>query len=145
MRASTQFITGVRIVLLLAAKPAKLHRSGDVGRCLGINPVIVRRALLRLCDAGIVLSKKGPGGGSQLARKAEEITLRDVYRAVSLHAKTLPAEKTGTALKAALSSASRAFEDELARTTFAQLLHKSARAAEGESVRSRPAAMVNSR
>lgn len=131
MPASKQFITGVRIALLLAAEPANLHRSGDVGRRLGINPVVVRRALLRLCDAGIVLSKKGPGGGSQLARKAREITLRDVHRAVSPHAMNLPAGKTGVSLKVILDHASRAYEDELARITLAQLLHKTKRRGRG--------------
>lgn len=127
MPASTQFITGVRVVLLLAAEPQELHRSEDVGRRLGLNPVVVRRIFLRLCDAGIVLSRKGPGGGAKLARRPEEITLRDVYRAVPSGAQRLPGGKTHVPLKAILTSASRAFEDELARTSVARLARKTTR------------------
>lgn len=114
-------------MLLLAAEPEKLHRSGDVGHRLGMNAVVVRRALLRLCDAGIILSKKGPGGGTKLARKPEEITLRDVYCAVSSRAQRLPTGKAYAPLKAILGGASRAFENELARTTVAQLARQMAR------------------
>lgn len=46
------------------------------------NPVVVRRVMSDLETAGLVESKRGPGGGFTLARDADEITLLDVYRAV---------------------------------------------------------------
>lgn len=123
MPASTQFITSIQTLLLLAAKPDELHRSADVARCLGTNPVVIRRIFLRLGEAEIICSRKGPGGGAKLARKPEEITLRDVYRAVPSSGPRLPGGK----LKAILSSASRAFDDELAQTTLAKLVKGPAR------------------
>jgi Rrf2 family protein len=46
------------------------------------NPVVVRRILGALREAGLVTSQPGPGGGWKLTRDAASITLRDVYKAV---------------------------------------------------------------
>jgi len=46
------------------------------------NPVVVRRTMAGLRDAGIVLSEKGHGGGWSLARRLESVTLGDVYDAL---------------------------------------------------------------
>ena len=46
------------------------------------HPVHVRRVLGSLREAGLVTSQPGPGGGWRLTHSPEEITLRDIYRAV---------------------------------------------------------------
>jgi DNA-binding IscR family transcriptional regulator len=46
------------------------------------NPVVVRRVLGELREAGIVEASKGPNGGWSLSRPAEEITLHAVYSAM---------------------------------------------------------------
>ena len=46
------------------------------------NPVVVRRVLGQLRQAGIVRSDKGHAGGWRLARDAETISLADVVRAL---------------------------------------------------------------
>jgi len=46
------------------------------------NPVVIRRILGPLREAGLVTSQPGPGGGWRLSRPPAEITLRDVYRAI---------------------------------------------------------------
>lgn len=46
------------------------------------NPVVVRRVLGLLRDAGLVTSAKGHAGGWRLARVAARITVADVYRAL---------------------------------------------------------------
>lgn len=65
--------------------------KGDGGGCVtsdslatsvGTNPVVVRRILARLQEAGLIVSKRGPGGGSVLARDPKQITLRQLYEAV---------------------------------------------------------------
>jgi Rrf2 family protein len=46
------------------------------------NPVVVRRTLSGLREAGLVASEGGRGGGWRLARLLTKITLRDVYAAL---------------------------------------------------------------
>ena len=130
MALNTRFATSIHALVVLAAEPDKLHRSEDVARRLGTNPVVVRRVFSMLVQAGLLLSQKGPSGGSKLARTPGEITLRDIHRAVHprgpRHAPPLPPSLQST-LKGALDRASRAFEEELAQTTLAQLAKKAAR------------------
>ena len=51
---------------------------------LGTNPVVVRRTMAGLRDAGHVRATKGPGGGWRLARDPERITVLDVCRAIGV-------------------------------------------------------------
>lgn len=130
MASNSRFATSIHALVVLAAEPDKLHRSEDVARRLGANPVVVRRIFSLLRQAGLVLSQKGPSGGSRLARTPGKVTLRDIHQAVDpqkpQYAPTLkPALRS--ALKGVLSAASRAFEEELAQTTLAQLTRKAAR------------------
>lgn len=46
------------------------------------NPVVVRRMLAGLRDAGVVCSTKGHGGGWELQRPLARISLGDVYDAL---------------------------------------------------------------
>jgi DNA-binding IscR family transcriptional regulator len=52
------------------------------GRILDTNPVVVRRMMAGLRDAGHVASVKGHGGGWTLQHGLDRITMLDVYRAV---------------------------------------------------------------
>jgi len=56
--------------------------SERIAQMLGTNPVVVRRTLAGLREAGLVMSEKGPGGGWTLARELASISLLDVYRAL---------------------------------------------------------------
>lgn len=46
------------------------------------NPVVFRRTMAGLRDAGIVRSEKGHGGGWSLGRDLDRVTLADVYAAL---------------------------------------------------------------
>lgn len=56
--------------------------SEELAESIGTNPVVVRRVLGDLKAAGLIDSRRGPGGGSVLARDAKTITLRHAYEAV---------------------------------------------------------------
>ena len=56
--------------------------SETLGPMLRMNPVVVRRTMAGLREAGIVRSVKGHGGGWSLARALDAVTLGDVYDAL---------------------------------------------------------------
>lgn len=57
--------------------------SDEVAASINTNPVIVRRSLGDLQRAGLVTARRGTGAGWQLSRPPGEISLADVYAAVS--------------------------------------------------------------
>ncbi|ABD55173.1 RrF2 family transcriptional regulator [Jannaschia sp. CCS1] len=66
----------------MAGAPDKLRTSADIADHAGTNPVVVRRVLGRLREAGLLISEKGHAGGWRLARAPQSITLADVYLAL---------------------------------------------------------------
>lgn len=56
--------------------------SEAIAKMLGTNPVVVRRTMAGLRDAGYVRSEKGHGGGWAIAVDLENVSLLDVHRAV---------------------------------------------------------------
>jgi Rrf2 family protein len=57
-------------------------RSEDLGESMGANPVVIRRTMAGLRNAGLVDSAKGHGGGWTVARDWKDISLLDIYRAL---------------------------------------------------------------
>ena len=49
---------------------------------VGTNPVVIRRLVGELREAGLVAAVRGAGGGVRLARAAGDVTLADVASAV---------------------------------------------------------------
>jgi Rrf2 family protein len=82
MATSTRFAVGVHLLTALAANSGKILRSEDVADSANTNPVVVRRLFSLMTSAGLIRARLGPGGGFELARPAEEITLRDVFTAL---------------------------------------------------------------
>jgi DNA-binding IscR family transcriptional regulator len=58
--------------------------SEALGSMMKTNPVVIRRTLGGLRDAGIVAAEKGHGGGWTLARDLRSVTLADVYGALAI-------------------------------------------------------------
>jgi DNA-binding IscR family transcriptional regulator len=56
--------------------------SDTIAKMLNTNPVVVRRTMAGLREAGYVTSEKGHGGGWTLARALQDITLLDIHRAL---------------------------------------------------------------
>ena len=101
-----------------------------------MNPVIIRKILGKLQAARLVETKAGVGG-STISKKAEEITLLDVYKAVSeekdsgrsvfnFHVNPNPKCPVGSkiheVLDEPLKSAQKALEEELKKTTILDLM-----------------------
>lgn len=63
----------------LGGKPAT---SESLAHAMQTNPVVIRRLMAGLRDAGLVASAKGHGGGWVLSCSLEHITLRDIHEAV---------------------------------------------------------------
>ena len=94
MAANSQFSMAVHILTLLAKAGEKNMKSGYIAGSVNTNAVVIRRVLGQLNQAGLVSSQTGAFGGTRLARSASEISLCDIYKAVScgevfaLHAKS---------------------------------------------------------
>ncbi|MBC3940107.1 Rrf2 family transcriptional regulator [Sphingomonas albertensis] len=56
--------------------------SAAAAEMLHTNPVVVRRTMAGLRDAGLVRSDKGHAGGWTLIKPLEAVTMLDVYKAV---------------------------------------------------------------
>lgn len=133
--ANSHFTVAVHILAVLD----NYRHPGDepptsevIAESVNTNPVFIRRILAKLRRAGLVTSKPGVKGGISLARDAEEITLRDVFKAANdsnllpLHAaipnKSCPiGGGIGMALKPLYDEAEGAMEDVLDRTTIKQV------------------------
>ncbi len=125
-------LSSVLHVLLHMAHSDHPMTSEELARVLGTNPVVVRKTLAGLRDAGFVVAGRGHGGGWALGCDLRRVTLRDVYEAVGAptvfamgHRSENPACLVEQAVNAALDdtlSAARALIDQrLAAITLADL------------------------
>ena len=79
---SKRLSVALHTLVHLADRPAETRTSEDLARCAETNPVVIRRTLAGLRDAGFVRSIAGPGGGWTLARSPDAISLGEVCRAL---------------------------------------------------------------
>jgi len=83
MPSNSRFVVAVHILTLLALTARdKPQNSTFIASSINTNPVVVRRLMAMLVEAGLVAATAGRNGGFQLARCPDEITLADIYRAV---------------------------------------------------------------
>ncbi|NTV75935.1 MAG: Rrf2 family transcriptional regulator [Holophaga sp.] len=133
MTASSRTTIAIHILSLMAFCGPEPLTSEFIAGSVNTNPVVIRRLLARLREAGFVGSQGGPGGGWKLLRTPGKVTLRDIHLAVeggcpfALHsAQPNPDCPVGKNIQAALmgiyASAQAAMEAELGRTTLAHLV-----------------------
>lgn len=83
MPTNSRFVVAVHILTLLALTARdKPQNSTFIAGSINTNPVVVRRLMAALVQAGLVVATAGRNGGFQLSRCPNEISLADVYRAV---------------------------------------------------------------
>lgn len=75
-------LSGILHILLHMAEEPGPTTSDRLAAALDTNPVVVRRTMAGLREAGLVRSERGHGGGWIVARALEEITLLDVHAAL---------------------------------------------------------------
>lgn len=75
-------LSGVLHILLHMADAGEPRTSDQLAKAMRTNPVVIRRLLGGLRDAGLVHSEKGHGGGWTVARNLAAISLADIYRAI---------------------------------------------------------------
>ena len=82
MKRNSRLSLALHTLSHMAAEPDRMRTSADIAAHAGTNPVVVRRVLGKLREAGLLTSEKGHAGGWRLARKPQDITLADVYLAL---------------------------------------------------------------
>ena len=123
----------VHVLAVLAYKEGDHVTSILLASSVNTNPVIIRRLLLTLQRARLIETRKGTGVGSRLSRSAERITLAEVFQAVEEDEPfVMPRKKPnracpiGNSIQIAIgnvfTSARRALERDLAKTTVADIL-----------------------
>jgi DNA-binding IscR family transcriptional regulator len=75
-------LSSVLHLLLHMADAGGPSTSETLAVSMKTNPVVVRRLLAGLREAGVVRSEKGHGGGWKLDRDLSAVTLADVHRAL---------------------------------------------------------------
>jgi Rrf2 family protein len=82
MKLSAKADYAARAAAELASAPDAPVTADRIAEAQGIPVKFLETILLELKHAGIVRSQRGPVGGYQLARPAEQISVADVIRAV---------------------------------------------------------------
>ncbi|MDY0277103.1 MAG: Rrf2 family transcriptional regulator [Acholeplasma sp.] len=78
MQINQNFGVAVHILVYLSLTESEYQTSSHLASSVNTNPVVVRRILKDLENAGLIETKKGRFG-SRLLKKADEITFNDVY------------------------------------------------------------------
>ncbi|MFE2463194.1 Rrf2 family transcriptional regulator [Streptomyces sp. NPDC059402] len=136
MSANSRMTVAVHVLTWMALvhdRGRDVVTSDQIATSVATNPVVIRRSLGDLREAGLVTVRHGAGAGWTLARAAECITMLDVFRAV--HDEPLFALHRGEpnqacpvgrgirpALRGVYADAEEAVRRELARVTIADVL-----------------------
>ena len=79
---SCRFAFAVYVMAVLALEKADCCSSSRLAQTVNTNPVVIRRLLIELQEAGLISTLRGPHGGALLKRKPEKVTLREIHNAV---------------------------------------------------------------
>ena len=134
MQISSRFTVALHILTAIDQFSGDYKVTSDfLAGSIGTNPVIIRRLLGCLKDAGLITVPRGTGGCA-LARPLQEITFLDVYRAVGaveeqqlfhFHENPNPECPVGRNIHALLGDkleqVQKAMEDKMAQYTAADL------------------------
>ncbi|MDE7254295.1 MAG: Rrf2 family transcriptional regulator [Acetatifactor sp.] len=82
MQISSRFTIAMHMLACMDVFKDEYKITSDfLASSINVNPVIIRKILSQLKDAGLIEVKRGPGG-AVIARPLDKITFLDVYQAV---------------------------------------------------------------
>ena len=81
MKTSSRLSDVLHVLLHLAHADAPVTSEVLAG-AMSTNPVVLRRLMAGLREAGFIMSEKGHGGGWVMAAPLESVTLHDVHMAL---------------------------------------------------------------
>lgn len=131
-------LSSVLHALLHMAEHEGAMTSEALGQCLGANPVVVRRTMGLLRNAGLVRSERGHAGGWRIAADLETVSLRSLHDALggpAIHAlghrhvtpSCLVEQTVNAALGQAMAEAEAVLMERFAKVTLADLARDFAR------------------
>ena len=147
MQIGSKFTIGVHIITAIDYfKEMDRANSEFLAGSIGVNPVIVRNVISQLRKAGLVQTQRGSSGAA-LAKRLDEITLYDIYKAVGsvdeeeglfhFHEQPNPDCPVGRNIHGVLDhrlvDAQRALEEKLRQTTLADVVKDTKQAVQNES------------
>jgi len=123
------------VMAVLGLEKDHCYPSSRLAETVNTNPVVIRRILIELQQAGLISTLRGPQGGSVLNRKPERVTLREIRRAVekgrvfgshpNKPSRKCPVGKNiNRVMMAVADRAGRALERELDKITLADVLRE---------------------
>ncbi|MFC0241648.1 RrF2 family transcriptional regulator [Rhodopseudomonas telluris] len=125
-------LSSVLHALLHMAQQNEPMTSETLAACMCTNPVVVRRTMGLLRDAGLVTSARGPAGGWLISADLATVTLRDLHDALGEPAIFAIGNRNGTpeclveqavnaALDGAFAEAESMLLERFAKVTLAKL------------------------
>ena len=82
MQISSRFTIAIHMLACMDVFKDEYKITSDfLASSIHVNPVIIRKLLSQLKEAGLIEVKRGPGGAA-IAKSLDEITFFDVYRSV---------------------------------------------------------------
>ena len=91
---NSQLPIALHIVGFLASANGAPLTSEKMASVYGTSPVVLRRVLNKLRQAGLVQTQRGVNGGSVLAKSPSAINLREVYESIQDDKSLLPEYST---------------------------------------------------
>ncbi len=107
----------VRTLVYLAQHPGRFVPLAEIATAGGMSRNHLMKVVQQLAATGIAETLRGPRGGVRLARRASDVRLGAVIRAVEL----LPSQGGGTGWDVAVAEATEAFIASLDRHSVADL------------------------
>lgn len=133
MASNTQFSIAVHLMIALGFKCERQATSSELALSINTSPSFVRRILSKLSKANLVATTTGKSGACVLAKKPQEISLLEIYKAVDapktfvIHDYPVQGNcavscNIESVMQKVLARAQNSFEGNLGETTLAQVI-----------------------